>query len=325
MSGGGALFRRIAWLWPALFALALPGPAQAEERLILASLAPAQPRLSLEHFAASPSSDLPTTALLAPLGIALGLKPLALAKPTRAEPVWGGRGSRLLGLPIPLQGETRHPARPPQMAASRHSVCAFIERESTARGLPPIFMARLIWKESRFNALAVSPKGARGIAQFMPATAAERGLVDPYDVDEAIMHSAMYVSDLSAQFGNLGLAAAAYNAGPGRVAGWIAGRRTLPAETRDYVASITGAAAEEWRDGRADLAVTGDLTGQRFRAGCAKMEKAALARPAKPKYARTKGSRPQGSRPREKRTVRVAARFLPLRACEAGRLCKVGR
>ena len=66
------------------------------------------------------------------------------------------------------------------------------------------FSARVIWQESRFNAQAVSGKGAEGIAQFMPATADYRGLVDPFNPIEALKHSASYLHDLKVQFGNLG-------------------------------------------------------------------------------------------------------------------------
>jgi hypothetical protein len=108
------------------------------------------------------------------------------------------------------------------------------------------FFARVIWQESRFNAHAVSPKGALGIAQFIPQTADFRGLADPFDPIEALKNSASYLHDLRAQFGNLGLAAAAYNAGPGRVSAWLASKRPLPTETRNYVAIITGWTADEW-------------------------------------------------------------------------------
>ena len=104
----------------------------------------------------------------------------------------------------------------------------------------------MIWQESRFNARAVSSKGAEGIAQFMPATADYRGLVDPFDPLEALKHSARYLRDLKVQFGNLGLAAAGYNAGPGRVSAWLSGHSMLPRETRNYVAIITGWTADEW-------------------------------------------------------------------------------
>ena len=76
---------------------------------------------------------------------------------------------------------------------------------------------------------AVSAKGAQGIAQFMPQTADFRGLADPFDPIEALHNSASYLRDLRERFGNLGLAAAGYNAGPGRVSAWLAGRRA-PAE-----------------------------------------------------------------------------------------------
>jgi hypothetical protein len=104
----------------------------------------------------------------------------------------------------------------------------------------------VIWQESRFNASAVSPKGAEGIAQFMPRTADWHGLADPFDPIEALRHSAAYLRELRDRFGNLGLAAAAYNAGPGRVSAWLGSHRPLPGETRNYVATVTGWTADEW-------------------------------------------------------------------------------
>ena len=90
------------------------------------------------------------------------------------------------------------------------------------------------------------PKGAAGIAQFMPATASWHGLADPFEPVEALRHSAAYLRELLDRFGNLGLAAAAYNAGPGRVSAWLTNHRSLPAETRNYVALVTGWTADEW-------------------------------------------------------------------------------
>jgi soluble lytic murein transglycosylase-like protein len=125
-------------------------------------------------------------------------------------------------------------------------ICRAVEQDAAENEIPVEFFARVIWQESRFNALAVSKKGAQGIAQFMPATADYRGLVDPFDPIESLQNSARYLRDLKQQFGNLGLAAAAYNAGPGRVSAWLASRRPLPDETRNYVAIITGWTADEW-------------------------------------------------------------------------------
>jgi soluble lytic murein transglycosylase-like protein len=129
-----------------------------------------------------------------------------------------------------------------------------IESAARAHDLPLEFFARVIWQESRFQPGAVGPRtrsGARaqGIAQFMPRTAAERGLLDPFDPIQALPKSAEFLRELRSQFGNLGLAAAAYNAGPQRVRDWMAGRRTLPTETRNYVQAITGISVDEWATG----------------------------------------------------------------------------
>jgi transglycosylase-like protein with SLT domain len=125
-------------------------------------------------------------------------------------------------------------------------ICRAIEQNAAENRLPVEFFARVIWQESRFNARAISNKGAEGIAQFMPRTADWHGLADPFDPIDALRHSASYLRELREKFGNLGLAAAGYNAGPGRVGAWLAGRRALPAETRNYVAIITGWTADEW-------------------------------------------------------------------------------
>ena len=140
---------------------------------------------------------------------------------------------------------------PPASANVRESVCLIIESAARANDLPLEFFARVIWQESRFRPDAVGPvtrsgQRAQGIAQFMPGTAAERGLLDPFDPVQALPKSAEFLRDLRGQFGNLGLAAAAYNAGPQRVRDWMAGARTLPAETRNYVLAITGLPAEDW-------------------------------------------------------------------------------
>ncbi|WP_331291836.1 MULTISPECIES: lytic transglycosylase domain-containing protein [Methylobacterium] len=142
----------------------------------------------------------------------------------------------------------------PQAGDGMH---ALIAAAAAANGLPSDFFLRLLRQESGLNPNAVSPVGALGIAQFMPGTAAERGLRNPFDPLEAIPKSAELLREHRARFGNLGLAAAAYNAGPQRVRGWLEGRSGMPAETRDYVARITGRTVEEWaaESGRSFLSV----------------------------------------------------------------------
>ncbi len=146
---------------------------------------------------------------------------------------------------------TAEPVKPADKSASLQpptaaDICSTLEQSAAENELPVEFFARVIWQESRFNAQAVSSKGAQGIAQFMPQTADFRGLANPFDPIEALRNSASYLGDLRKRFGNLGLAAAGYNAGPGRVSAWLAGHRKLPSETRNYVAIITGWTADEW-------------------------------------------------------------------------------
>lgn len=146
------------------------------------------------------------------------------------------------------------PQKPAETAAetnTREAMCLMIESAAKAEDLPLEFFARVIWQESRFQADAMGPvtrngQRAQGIAQFMPGTASERRLLDPFDPVQALPKSAEFLNELRGQFGNLGLAAAAYNAGPRRVQEWLAGSGGLPQETRHYVAVITGSTVDDW-------------------------------------------------------------------------------
>jgi transglycosylase-like protein with SLT domain/sporulation related protein len=150
------------------------------------------------------------------------------------------------------------PAMPPDKPAetaresdTRESICLIIEAAARDANLPLEFFARVIWQESRFQADAVGPvtrsgERAQGIAQFMPGTASERGLLDPFNPVQALPKSAEFLNELRSQFGNLGLAAAAYNAGPRRVQEWLAGTGGMPEQTRNYVVAITGSTVDEW-------------------------------------------------------------------------------
>jgi hypothetical protein len=138
---------------------------------------------------------------------------------------------------------------------AQQSICLLVESAAQANELPTEFFVRLIWQESRFRAGAIGPrtrtgKHALGIAQFMPGTAAERDLLDPFNPIEALPKAAEFLKDLRSQFGNLGLAAAAYNAGSGRVRAWVAGTSSMPSQTRAYVLAVTGNSIEEWAAGR---------------------------------------------------------------------------
>ncbi len=141
-------------------------------------------------------------------------------------------------------------ADPPQPAKQRliGRVCDLIQAHADLNSLPRDFFARLIWKESRFDPNAVSPVGAEGIAQFMPGTAKMRGLANSFDIGQAIPASARYLAEMRTGYGNLGLAAAAYNAGENRVSRWLKSGGFLPMETESYVLDIMGEPVDKFTD-----------------------------------------------------------------------------
>ena len=134
----------------------------------------------------------------------------------------------------------------PIIYRSREEICDALTEAARSNDLPAPFFIRLLYQESGFRPGVISSAGALGIAQFMPDTAADRGLDNPFDPLQAIPESARLLRDLSRKYGNLGLAAAAYNAGPKRVEDWLAKKGKLPQETRHYVKTITGWPAETW-------------------------------------------------------------------------------
>ena len=163
----------------------------------------------------------------------------------------GRASSWLLGAALAAglgAGGPVHTKEPGSDETVDEAVCRLIETSANAHGLPVGFFTRLIWRESSFRLDVVSHAGAQGVAQFMPGTARQRGLADPFDPEAAIPTAAALLADLRRRFGNLGLAAAAYNAGPERVRQWLAGRSGLPMETVTYVARITGRTAEDWAE-----------------------------------------------------------------------------
>ena len=138
------------------------------------------------------------------------------------------------------------PMMKPIVYRSREEICASLAEAIRSNDLPPHFFIRLLYQESSFRPYVISSAGALGIAQFMPETANERGLDNPFDPAQAIPASARLLRDLSRKFGNLGLAAAAYNAGPKRIQDWLANKGPLPQETQDYVRNITSWPAATW-------------------------------------------------------------------------------
>jgi hypothetical protein len=173
--------------------------------------------------------------------------------------------------------------------AAPDSLCEVLAKAAASHDLPADFFTRLIWQESHFKADAVSRAGAQGVAQFMPATARLRRLENPFDPLEAIDKSAQLLRELHREFGNLGLAAAAYNAGSGRVRDWLGGRRPLPGETRAYVRLVTGRSAEEWTGGQ-----TSPLETRPLKVVPCDLPTAALVQPNRDASARAETIKPWG-------------------------------
>jgi hypothetical protein len=187
----------------------------------------------------------------------------AIATPSVEEPATPSDTSK---------GAAQKPAADAREADTREAMCLMIEAAAKASDLPLEFLARVIWQESRFQSDAVGPltrrgQRAQGIAQFMPGTASERRLLDPFDPVQALPKSAEFLNELRNQFGNLGLAAAAYNAGPRRVQEWLAGTGAMPQETRNYVVAITGTTVEQW----AAAGKNGKMPDRAPNAGCREM------------------------------------------------------
>lgn len=111
-------------------------------------------------------------------------------------------------------------------------------------GVSSLLLSAMLDVESGFNANAVSPAGAIGIAQFMPGTASKYN-VNPWDAASSIDGMAHYVSDLEKQFGSWQLAVAAYNAGPSAVS--QAGNQVPNiTETQRYVENILNLIGGSW-------------------------------------------------------------------------------
>jgi hypothetical protein len=209
--------------------------------------------------AAEPGSAEPVVAKIPASAMAV-----VVVDATTAEPQSQTAAPEVIPLPPVLR---------PVVQRTQREICDSLTDAAQVNNLPVHFFINLLFQESGFNPAEVSTAGAQGIAQFMPETAADMGLENPFDPVEAIPASARLLRNLVAQFGNLGLAAAAYNAGPKRVQDWLAklsskttdkktakkiAKKTdpkpaLPEETQGYVMTITGHPVETWTNAAAAL------------------------------------------------------------------------
>jgi soluble lytic murein transglycosylase-like protein len=127
--------------------------------------------------------------------------------------------------------------RPPDGRSAQFD--PMIDQDATAQGVDPDLVRAVIQVESAFNPRAISPKGAMGLMQLMPATAVELGVGNPFDPEQNIGGGVRYLKQLLTRYDDkVELALAAYNAGPGAVDRY--GQAIPPyRETRDYVKRIT--------------------------------------------------------------------------------------
>lgn len=131
----------------------------------------------------------------------------------------------------------------PERGSPVDPYAGFIADAARRYGVPEIWIRAVMRVESGGEVRAVSPKGAMGLMQIMPATWAElrarHGLGrDPYDPRDNILAGAAYLREMHDRYGSPGFLAA-YNAGPGRYEEYRDNGRPLPAETRAYVAMLT--------------------------------------------------------------------------------------
>lgn len=120
--------------------------------------------------------------------------------------------------------------------ADRNAVLAAINRYAKVYGLDPALVRAMVEVESGFNLKAVSPKGAQGLMQIMPATARDLKLKDSFDAEKNIEAGTRYLKQLMDRFGTAELALAAYNAGPGTVS--RSGGVPAINETRQYIQKV---------------------------------------------------------------------------------------
>lgn len=128
--------------------------------------------------------------------------------------------------------------RPESEALDRAALLAIADKHAADHAVSPALVRAVIQAESAWNVRAISPKGALGLMQLMPATATDLGISNPFDPEENVRGGVKYLRFLLDRYdGNFELALAAYNAGPGAVDRY--GRKVPPyRETQAYVRKI---------------------------------------------------------------------------------------
>jgi soluble lytic murein transglycosylase-like protein len=171
--------------------------------------------------------------------ILIALAMTAGAAPAEAAPDWRRAGG---GLFVGAEAADAAPAdmdavlEPVRLAPLNQPFAEDVSAAAERHGLDPKLLHALVTVESAYRVKAVSPVGAAGLTQLMPATARELGIVDRFDPAANLLGGADYLARQLLRFGDVRLALAAYNAGPGRVA--QLGRVPEIAETKAYVQAV---------------------------------------------------------------------------------------
>lgn len=152
----------------------------------------------------------------------------------------GWPGNALAATVLPPDVDVDTIAVPADQTSAR-LYTSYVAEAARRFSVPEDWIWAVMQIESRGERHAVSPAGAMGLMQIMPATwtdlSARYGLgSDPFDARTNILAGAAYLRAMWDRYGDLGATLAAYNAGPGRIDAYLAGRRALPAETTSYVA-----------------------------------------------------------------------------------------
>lgn len=230
----------------------LPGPTIGAEDQPIADVAQ---QMASAFTNASPPADLSVPAHQQPSLTASSLSNPFLTRAVATMPT----------LPVPAYnagGSCAAPEYQPDYSHGRAAeerrrlIFPLVHQAACEQGLPIGLFDALIMQESRYNHMAISPKGALGLAQLMPGTARQLG-ANPYAVIENLRGGARYLRQQLDRFGRYDLALAAYNAGPGRVA--RLGRVPAITETTDYVRRIS----MSWTGNTQRLASTDPIVARR--------------------------------------------------------------
>ncbi len=149
--------------------------------------------------------------------------------------------AQLAGQGVPTQGDEAAPNAPAMVAPAQ--IDALVNDNAQSQDVDPALIKAIIANESGFNANATSNVGAQGLMQLMPGTAAGLGVTDAYDPAQNVAGGTKYIKGLLGKFnGDVRLAVAAYNAGPGAVEKY--GGVPPYAETQNYVQNVLASYAK---------------------------------------------------------------------------------